>query len=63
MFNPFRPEFTILALMLLASTTRRMVRSAHFALSPFRFTAPFDFAVSDRYSYEKMHTASLGTAR
>ena len=32
-------------------------------LSPFRFTAQFNFAVSDRYSYEKMHTASLSTAR
>ena len=27
------------------------------------FTALFDFAVSDRYSYEKIHTASLGTDR
>ena len=32
------------------------------ALSPIRFNAQFDFAVSDRYSYEKIHTASLGTA-
>ena len=48
-----------LALMLLAFTTRRMVRSARLALSHIRFTEQFDFAVSDRYSYEKMHTASL----
>ena len=48
--------------MLLAFTTRRMVRSAHLALSRKRFTAQFDFAVSNRYSYEKMHTGSLGTA-
>ena len=37
-------------------TTRRMVRSAHLALSFIRFTAQFDFAVSDRYSYDKIHT-------
>ena len=49
--------------MLLAFTMRLMVRSAHLALSLIRFTAQFDFAVSDRYSYEKMQTASLGTAR
>ena len=30
-----------------------------FALPYIRFTAQFDFAVSDRYSYKKMHTASL----
>ena len=41
----------------------RMVRSAHLALSLTCFTAQFDFAVSDRYSYEKIHSASLGTAR
>ena len=56
-------RFVFLALMQLAFTTRRIVRSAHLALSPIRFTAQFDYAVSDRYSYEKMHTASLGTAR
>ena len=49
--------------MLLTFTTRRMVRWAHLALSPIRFIVQFDFAVSDRHSYEKMHTASLGTAR
>ena len=53
----------LLALMLLAFTTRRMVISAHLALSSLHFTAQFDFAVTDRYSYEKMHTALLGTAR
>ena len=31
----------------------------YLTLSRIRFTAKFDFAVSDRYSYEKMHTASL----
>ena len=45
--------------MLLAVTTRRMVRSAHLPLSLIRFTEQFDFAVLDRYSYEKMHTSSL----
>ena len=45
--------------MLLAFTTRLMVRSAHLALSPIRFTAQFDFAVLDRYLYDKIHTASL----
>ena len=54
---------TILALTLLTFTTRRMVRSAHLALSPIHFTAQFDFYVSETYSYEKMHTSSLGTAR
>ena len=49
--------------MLLDFTTRRMVRSAHRALSPFRFAAQFHFDVSDRHSYEKIHTASLGMAR
>ena len=49
--------------MLLAFTTRRMVRSAHLALSPIGFTALFDFGTSNRYSHEKIHTASLGTAR
>ena len=43
--------------------SRRMVRSTHLALFPQRFTSQFDFAVSYRYSYEKIHTASLGTAR
>ena len=49
------------ALMLLVFTMRRMVRSAHLTLSPRRFTALFDFAASNRYSYEKivLHTASL----
>ena len=37
----------VLALTLLAFTTRRMVRSAHLALSPARFTVEFDYAVSD----------------
>ena len=45
--------------MLLAFTTRRMVRSAHLALSPIRSTAEYDFAVSDRHLYKKIHTASL----
>ena len=40
---------SILALKLLAFTTRPMVRSTHLALSPIRFTYQFDFAVSDRY--------------
>ena len=40
-----------------------MVRSAHLALPPKCFTVQFDFAVSVRYSYEKMHTASLGMLR
>ena len=40
------------------------MRSALLALSHIRFTTQFDFAVSDIqiYSYEKIHTASLGTA-
>ena len=38
-----------LARMLLAFTTRHMVRSVHFILSPIRFTAQFDFAVSEIY--------------
>ena len=32
-------------------------------ISPSRSLSLFDFAVSDRCSYEKIHTASLGTAR
>ena len=32
-------------------------------LSPERFAVQFDLEVLNRYSYEKMHTASLGTAR
>ena len=40
-----------------------MARSAHLTLSPMRFSVQFDFVVSDRLSYEKIHTASLGTAR
>ena len=56
-------QMVVSQLMLLAFTTRRMVRSGHLTLSPIRFTAQFDFAVSDWYSYKKMHTASLGTAR
>ena len=51
----------ILALMLLGFTSRRMVRLAYLALTPILFTAQIDFAV--RYSYEKIHTVSLGTAR
>ena len=49
------------ALMLLIFTMRLMVRSAHLTLSPRRFTALFDIAASNRYSYEKivLHTASL----
>ena len=39
-----------------------MVRSAHLAFSPMRFTAQFDFVIQDRYSYEKIHNALLGTA-
>ena len=42
---------------------RRMVRSAHLALFLIRFTAQFDFSVSDRYSYQKIHTASLGMTK
>ena len=53
----------ILTLMLLAFTKRHMMRSAHLALSPKRFNAQHDFAVSDIYSYKKIHTASSGTAR
>ena len=55
----------LLTLMLLAFTMRRMVRSAHLALwlSPIRFTDHVNFTFSDRYSYEKIHTASLGAAR
>ena len=53
----YTTDIHLLALMLLAFTMRRMVRSAHLALSPKHFTAQFDFAVSNR------HTASLGTAR
>ena len=49
--------------MMLAFTMRRMVRSAHLTLSPIRFSAQFDFTVSDRYSYEKIHTSPLGNAR
>ena len=45
--------------MLLAFTTRRMVRSPHLAFSLTRFTDRFDFAVSYRYSHEKIHTESL----
>ena len=43
--------------MLLPSTTRRMMRSAHLTRSytNMRSSAQFDFAVSDRYSYEKMN--------
>ena len=37
------------ALMLLAFTARRVVRSAHLALYPIRFTAQFDFVAPDRY--------------
>ena len=39
------------------------MRSAHLALSTKRFTDQFDFAVSDRNSYVKEHTALSGTAR
>ena len=39
-----------------------MVRSAHLALFPIRLADQFDFTVSDRFSCEKIHTASLGTA-
>ena len=53
----------ILALMLLAFTMGRMVRSVHLTLSPIRLADQFDFTASDRYSYEKIHTASLVTAR
>ena len=56
---PTMPYAYILALMLLAFTTRRMVRSAQLALSAIRFTTQFHFTVSERYSYEKIHTASL----
>ena len=54
---------TILALMLVALTRKRMVRSAHLALSPKRLIVQLDFAALNRYSYMKIHTASLGTAR
>ena len=33
--------------MILAFTTRRMVKSAHLAPSPIRFTVQFDSAISD----------------
>ena len=33
------------------------------ALFPLRFTPQFDFAITDRYSYEKINTASLSTVR
>ena len=49
--------------MLLAFNTRRMVISAYLALYPKRFTVQMDFAVSDKYSYKKIYTASLGTTR
>ena len=49
--------------MLLAFITRRMVRSAHLALSPKHITAQLYFAAWNRYSYEKIHITSLGTAR
>ena len=45
------------------TTMRRMVRSVHLALSQMHFTDQFDFTVSDRYTYQKIHTASLGTTR
>ena len=48
--------------MLLAFTSRLKMGSAHLTLSPIHFTAQFDFAVSDKYLYEKIHTASMGTA-
>ena len=48
--------------MLLAFTTRRMVRSAHLALSPIRFTAQFDFAVSDIFVRENAY-GIVGTTR
>ena len=44
-----QPNF--FALMLLAYTMTLMPRSDHLPLSAMRFTAQFDFAVSDRYSY------------
>ena len=37
-------------------TTRRMVRSAHLALSPIRFTAPLHFAVPDIFVRENTCT-------
>ena len=40
-----------------------MLRSAHIALSPISFNAQFDIPALNRYSYENIHTASLGTAR
>ena len=49
----------ILALVLLAFTTRRMVRSTHLTLSRTRFTAQLNFAVLNRYSYEKIHIVSF----
>ena len=48
-----KTEIFILTLMMLAFTTRHMVRSAHLV--------QFDFAISDRYSHKKIHTALLGT--
>ena len=42
---------------------RRMVRSARLAISPIRVTSHFYFAVSYRYLYEKIHTASLCMAK
>ena len=35
----------------------------HLTLSPIRFTAQFDLAALNRYSYDNIQTASLGTAR
>ena len=59
----YRACTRLLALMLMAFTMRHMVRSAHLALSPMRFTDQLHFTFSDRYLYEKIHTASSGTAR
>ena len=39
------------------------MRSAHLTLSPKRFNTQFDIAVSNGYLYDKIHTASLGTAK
>ena len=39
--------------MLLAVNTRRMLKYPHLTVSPVHFTVQFDFAVSDRYAYEK----------
>ena len=40
------------------SRTHAVERSAHLTLSPKRYTVQFEFVALNRYSYEKIHTAS-----